>query len=182
VREQLGKDDFFKNKQAGAYPSNRQRLADKDGQIRGEVLVKGLEAINVQHLAKIQPKKPTRQIFEVYPHPAMVALFKLPRTLKYKSRPHRKPEERLSEFDKYVNHLRSLNKAAPPANLTDFIEEYHTFTGKRLKNFEDRLDAIFCAYIALYYWWWGDKKCHIFGDMEKGYIVTPYPGGSDDHT
>jgi predicted RNase H-like nuclease len=45
--------------------------------------------------------------------------------------------------------------------------------GKGLKNHEDLLDAIICAYTAYYYWYWGNRKCKIFGDKENGYIVTP---------
>ncbi|HXG22607.1 MAG TPA: hypothetical protein VNN62_26485 [Methylomirabilota bacterium] len=45
--------------------------------------------------------------------------------------------------------------------------------GKALKAYEDQLDAVFCAYLALYYWWWGAKRHRIFGNTEQGYIIAP---------
>jgi predicted RNase H-like nuclease len=48
-----------------------------------------------------------------------------------------------------------------------------TLKGAALKTREDGLDAITCAYIALYHARWGDTKSTVVGDMEVGYIVTP---------
>ena len=38
---------------------------------------------------------------------------------------------------------------------------------------EDALDAITCAYVALYRHRWGDARCPVVGDPATGYIVTP---------
>lgn len=45
--------------------------------------------------------------------------------------------------------------------------------GGRFKDYEDRLDAILCAYVAAHYWTWGTRRCAIVGTLEGGYIVTP---------
>jgi len=45
--------------------------------------------------------------------------------------------------------------------------------GQRLKNFEDWLDALFCAYLAYYFWYWGWERNELFGDIESGYILNP---------
>jgi predicted RNase H-like nuclease len=164
----------FGEYEAAAHSSNRSILRRyNNGTVRGEALVEQLAAIGIRHSAEIQPKQLARQVFEVYPHPAMVVLFKLDKTLKYKARPGRSPEYRREVFGKYRNHLLNLSNEMPPASL-ELPEIEQTLIGKRLKDFEDRLDAVFCAYVALYYWWWGKEKCHIFGTMEGGYIVTPY--------
>lgn len=164
----------FRKYQAGAHPANRLLLSQYNkGHLRGESLVEQLEDIGIRHSMTIQPRLPTRQVFEVYPHPAMVVLFKLEKTLKYKARLGRDLAQRQLAFHVYRNYLLNLSSATPPATL-ELAELDDTFRGKRLKGYEDRIDAVFCAYIALYYWWWGEEKCRIFGTMEDGYIVTPY--------
>lgn len=45
--------------------------------------------------------------------------------------------------------------------------------GKNLKAHEDRLDALCCAYLAYYFWFWGPDRNEIFGDAETGYIANP---------
>jgi predicted RNase H-like nuclease len=37
----------------------------------------------------------------------------------------------------------------------------------------DLLDGILCAYLAYYYWYWGEERSWIIGDVETGYIVLP---------
>jgi predicted RNase H-like nuclease len=44
--------------------------------------------------------------------------------------------------------------------------------GKALKGYEDLLDAVFCAYIAFYYWY-EPEKCLVIGNLNDGYIITP---------
>jgi predicted RNase H-like nuclease len=105
----------------------------------------------------------------------MVALFRLDRILKYKARPTISLAQRLEEFQRYQRHLRDLRQAEPQVVLPrSLLSETHlTKRGRALKAYEDQLDAVFCAYIALYYWWWGTERCRIFGDVERGYIVAP---------
>jgi predicted RNase H-like nuclease len=164
----------FRKYHAGAHPANRTLLSHYNkGNVRGELLVEQLEAIGIRHAMAIQPRQPTRQVFEAYPHPAMVMLFDLQKTLKYKARLGRDLAQRQLAFHVYRNYLLNLSSATPSATL-ELLELDQSFKGKRLKGYEDRIDAVFCAYIALYYWWWGMEKCRIFGTMDDGYIVTPY--------
>jgi predicted RNase H-like nuclease len=168
----------FHSFQAGAHPANRQRLgAYNGGEVRGEVIVRRLNALGIRHTPLISPRQPTRQVFEVYPHPAMVVLFGLSRTLKYK----RRGPGRLDAFREYQSHLRSLRTALPilclPESLNLLSEKNLEQRGAKLKAYEDQLDAVFCAYIGLYYWYWGIERCHVFADSAddyaKGYIVSP---------
>jgi len=161
---------------AGAHPANRQRLASYNGgTIRGEELLSRLATLDIQHDAVIVPRKPTRQAFEVYPHPAMVVLFQLERVLKYKAKPGIPLAQRVEAFRQYQQHLRNLRQRVPPAILPEALldTDHLSKRGRALKTYEDQLDAVFCAYLALYYWWWGTERCRIFGDMERGYIVAP---------
>ncbi|NJL34904.1 MAG: DUF429 domain-containing protein, partial [Chloroflexaceae bacterium] len=101
----------FGRYQAGAHPANRQRLTF-DGEVRGEALVHALEQCGFRYTPALAAGDTTRQITEVYPHAAMVALFGLERTLKYK----RKQQARavwLSEWQRYQHYLRGLTHADP---------------------------------------------------------------------
>jgi predicted RNase H-like nuclease len=161
---------------AGAHPANRQRLASyNNGEVRGEALLVRLAALDIRHDPVLTPRRQTRQAFEAYPHPAMVTLFRLNKVLKYKAKPRITREERLGAFCQYQQHLRHLRDKNPALPLPDSLlsETHLTKKGRVLKAYEDQLDAVFCAYIALYYWWWGAVRCRIFGDVARGYIVAP---------
>jgi predicted RNase H-like nuclease len=160
---------------AAAHSANRERLAAyNNGVVRGEILVTRFAELGIHHNPVFQPQQPARQVFEVYPHPAMVVLFGLDKTLKYKHKGKKRPfEERMEAFRVYQRHLDALKHSIPPAVLDETLLSEDRLVQRGLKNYEDQLDAAFCAYIALYYWWWGAERCHIFGNLERGYIVSP---------
>jgi predicted RNase H-like nuclease len=166
----------FARYQAGAHPANRSRLAF-DGIVRGEALVEGLAARGFVHAPEVAAGVPVRQVIEVFPHPAMVALFGLDRTLKYKAKPRRGADLRLSEWRRYQANLAALSAADPPlhgqAALT--AQDVAALRGRRLKDYEDQVDSLMCAYIALYAFRWGVARCRMFGTFEGGYIFTPVP-------
>ena len=166
----------FARYQAGAHPANRQRLA-QNGVVRGEALVAALAAMHFVHVPEIAVGAAVRQVIEVFPHPAMIALFDLPRTLKYKLKPNRSRECMLSEWVRYQTLLRELTRFDPPLHgHEDFASrEIAALRGRALKNYEDQIDALFCAYICLYAFRWGAAHCRMFGTMEGGYIFTPVP-------
>jgi predicted RNase H-like nuclease len=166
----------FGRYQAGAHPANRQRLTF-NGVVRGEALVEALAALGFEHRASINARTPARQVIEVFPHPATVALFGLDRTLKYKARPGRDMPTRLHAWQHYQGHLRALEQADPPLRGQAALLEQDVaqLRGGRLKDYEDRVDALMCAYIALYAFRWGDERCRSFGTMNDGYIFTPVP-------
>jgi predicted RNase H-like nuclease len=166
----------FGRYQAGAHPANRHRLAF-DGVVRGETLVAALEGRGFTHAPEVAAGAAVRQVVEVFPHPAMIALFGLSRTLKYKARPNRGADERLSEWRRYQAYLARLAQADPPlrgqAALTG--QDVAALRGRQLKSYEDQVDALMCAYIALYAFRWGMARCRVFGTIEGGYIFTPVP-------
>lgn len=166
----------FRRYDAGAHPANRQLLA-RDGEVRGEALVRHLEALGFRHVDRVAAGEPGRLVTEVYPHPAMVAIFGLARTLKYKARPGRTEADRRAAWRRYQDCLRSLGGAEPPiVGHEAFLGlDAAALTGRALKAYEDRADALFCAYIALYAHRWGAARCATFGDMRGGYIFTPVP-------
>lgn len=166
----------FGRYQAGAHPANRQRLA-YDGVVRGEALVAALEARGFVHAPAVAAGVPVRQVVEVFPHPAMIAIFGLARTLKYKAKPKRSREHLLAEWQRYRDLLRALPAADPPLHGHEplLAHDLTGMRGQRLKHYEDQVDALFCAYIALYAFRWGAARCRVFGTMHDGYIFTPVP-------
>ncbi|UZE93958.1 MAG: DUF429 domain-containing protein [Candidatus Pacearchaeota archaeon] len=164
---------LFREYHAGAHPANRKRLS-WDGEVRGERIVKLLEKKGFEHNPFLKRFEKTNKIIEVYPHPSIVVLFNLKHILRYKARPKRNYEFRWKEFEKYKKYLKNLEKANPKLKLPKeiFKKKIKGLKGKALKEFEDLLDSIICAYISYYYWCY-PEKCEVLGNMKKGYIMTP---------
>jgi predicted RNase H-like nuclease len=100
----------------------------------------------------------------------MVAIFNLPLILKYKAKPNRTYEERYKAFARYQSLLRRLPDIEIPKEILG--RDVKGLKASTLKEYEDVLDAIFCAYIA-YYAWKHPKRCAVLGSMREGYILTP---------
>lgn len=166
----------FARYHAGAHPANRSRLAF-NGVVRGEALVAQLEALGFTHDAEVTAQMPVRQIVEVYTHPALIAFFDLDRIIQYKARPKRSHEHRLAEFRRYQHYLRTLSTADPALHNTAALLDHDLqFPSKvRLKDYEDLLDGVLCAYIGQYLWRWGMARARVYGSMAEGYITTPVP-------
>ena len=172
AEEEVGK--LFRKYNAGAHPANRTRLSSWTGSIRGEDITNLLTKEGFKHDPNLKQFEETRKTFEVYPHPSIVVLFNLPKILQYKNKPHRDYEFRWNEFRKYQEHLKELEKAKPSLKLPPEItsRSLKGLKGNALKDYEDTLDGVLCAYIA-YYYWANPSKCAILGSVEKGYILTP---------
>jgi hypothetical protein len=119
-------------------------------------------------------------MIEVYPHPAMVSLFGLSFTLKYKAKRGRTVHDRRQAFAALTSHLEKLTMSNPPLSvattarweeLRDALVVAHS--NGQLDLVEDELDAYMCAYIGFYYWTHGASRCRVVGDVDSGYIITP---------
>jgi predicted RNase H-like nuclease len=129
---------------------------------------------------EVDPHSPAvRRAAEVYPHPALVVLFDLPRILQYKSKPGRTFPHLQAELLRLVTYLESLSTASPPlhlqrnpawSNLRAAVEA--ATTKAALKRSEDAIDAVVCAYIAAYATT-NPAKVHPLGTRTTGYILTP---------
>lgn len=162
---------------AGAYPANRTLLA-RDGVVRGEALVVRLgRRFNFVECAPIPQHGGGRYVCEAFPHPAHVALFGLPRTLKYKRKPGRTPEAVAAEFARYQQHLTSLRDADPPLVGLDAFTSVDPgrLRGQALQEFEETLDAITCAYVVYYAWHHGPAHQLVYGSVAEGHILVPRP-------
>lgn len=117
-----------------------------------------------------------RRAIEVYPHPATVALFRLDRTLKYKRGSH---VDRKSAMLQLTSHLEWLSGASPSMQVAgaswqavrNAVQEAQTHVALDLA--EDQIDAVVCAYVAMFFHHRRDETT-IFGSYpHNGYIVTP---------
>jgi predicted RNase H-like nuclease len=166
----------FRLYEAGAHPANRGLLA-RDGIVRGEDLVAQLRSLDFRYSDHIAANEDRRVVVEVFPHPAMVAIFKLQRTLKYKAKPGRSKETQLAAWRSYQEHLHNLRTADPTLiGLEELLAvDVASLAPTALKAYEDRVDAVMCAYIGLYAHRWGAERCMVFGSLEEGSIFTPVP-------
>jgi predicted RNase H-like nuclease/ppGpp synthetase/RelA/SpoT-type nucleotidyltranferase len=172
----LNKD--FAKYDAGAHPSNTGKREFRD-QPRGARIAARLGL-------DMNPRSGrSRRAIEVYPHPATVALFRLERILRYKQKPGRDVEVLRAELMRLLGFIEGL-VAGDPALLVDGRPGENgpspwqalrvaVETAKRkseLRVVEDQLDAVICAYVALF----RERRpgeTTTYGDFETGYIVTP---------
>ena len=163
----LGRD--FRRFEAGAHPSNTAKPEFADGTRAGR-LCRHFELDHDPGSAA------DRRALEVYPHAATIALFDLPRTLKYKDKKGRDLESLRSELLTLVGLVetvvdvddtwRSLRRQVEAAGRKS-----------QLKVVEDQVDAVVCAYIALF----ADRHpddITVYGDAATGAITTPALGSA----
>src|SRR5579862_4423364 len=128
-----------------------------------------LEALGFAHGAGMQARQPGRFQIEVHPHAATVSLFGLDRIVKYKRGSRQDKARGLRRLRRLMStHLPNLVPALSP-KLPAVPR-----TGP-LKPAEDRIDAVLCAYIAAYWWFWGKRRNRVYGSERGGYIVVPDP-------
>lgn len=157
--------------EAGARPVSRRSVAH----MRGEKIVARLAELGFRHSPAVRRQVPVRQVIEVYPHPGMVELFGLTKTLKYKACPERPYPLLWAELGRLRDLLRSLSTYEPALDGSSLLDgqDPHGLRGRALKRLEDLLDACFCAYTALHIWYWGEAGYRCFGDAQTGYILVP---------
>lgn len=157
---------------AGAHPSNTGKREFAQGP-RGARLA-GLLGLD------LDPSSASRwRAIEVYPHPATVALFRLGRTLKYKHKSGRPLTQLRSELLRLVRLLEQLRDAPVPLLLDEdegwkrLVSQIESAPRKiDLRNAEDQIDAVVCAYVAMF----AQRRADLtttYGDVDTGYIVTP---------
>jgi predicted RNase H-like nuclease len=155
---------------AGCYPANLNLPFAE----RTVSFGLALESRGFIHAPTIEPQKPGRYQIEVFPHPAIVHLFGLERILKYKKgRLSDRRLELLKLYNYIVDIMPTLEPPLHPPRLSNsFFSEIPT-TGVALKEAEDKLDSLICAYVAAHWWYWGEQRNFVLGDQGTGYIVVP---------
>lgn len=164
----------FRRFEAGAHPVNAGKPEFADGP-RAARLAAALGLV-------MDPRSPARRrAIEVYPHPATVVLFRLERTLKYKAKPGRDLDRLKSELLLLMDGVETLADADVPLHVAghrdwDELRRQAVSAERKsaLRRVEDPVDAVVCAYVALY----AARRpadVTIYGDFATGYIVTPSP-------
>ena len=159
-------------REASCHPTNMKKYPNA-GSVR---LAEALVADGHVHAPAITSRPQAPMIAEVYPHAAMVALFDLQKTIKYKQKWG--VDQQRTGLVILRSYLSALACAEPPLLhneqlsrwlATDLME----LRGRALKEYEDTLDALVCAYIAYCFWRWLWDKSEVFGDVDGGYILNP---------
>jgi predicted RNase H-like nuclease len=166
----------FSRYHASAHSSNLTNPSFRAG-VRAMELA---DRLDLETTPEFGHEQTLRRAIEVYPHTALVALFDLPLTLKYKAKRGRTVEGRRDEFASCMALIESLSSADPRIDVheserwTELTAEIASApTGAALDRAEDEMDAYICAYVGLYYWAHGLSRSRVVGDVETGYIVTP---------
>ncbi len=160
---------YFGKYHAGCYPANLNRPFAQ----RTVAFGQSLEDRGFMHAPSITALQPGRYQIEVFPHPAMVNLFQLSVILKYKKGNLSIRKAELQRLQDYFQQV--LPRLTPALDLGDcpLLQLPPHLTAKQLKAIEDQLDAIFCAYIGAYWWYWGGERNLVLGDHQTGYIIVP---------
>lgn len=157
----------YRRYKAGCHSSNLALYPDA-GSVR---LAERLAKKGFRHLG--DPVKQKWQI-ECFPHPALVELFQLDERLLYKKG---KVEHKKQGQIKLANLIRSLTSATPalrlPAQMKPLLEQEAIMAnrGRAIKQHEDALDALICAYIGACYA--NGVSAAVFGDTKDGYVYVP---------
>ncbi|MBF2099107.1 MAG: DUF429 domain-containing protein [Gloeomargaritaceae cyanobacterium C42_A2020_066] len=158
---------YFRAYHAGSYPANLGRPFAAHTLAFG----RSLEARGFRHAPHLEPQAAGRWQIEVFPHPAQVHLFSLPRILKYKKGSLAQRRQELTRLRAAIlEHLPHGRPALIPPDLPAIPQG-----GAALKTVEDMLDSLICAYIAAHWWLWGSARNWVLGNLEQGYMVIPAP-------
>jgi predicted RNase H-like nuclease len=162
----------FRRFEAGAHPANTGKPEFAD-------VPRAARLAHALGLDMDPRSSAARRAIEVYPHPATVVLFRLARTLKYKAKPGRSLDRLKSELLLLMDGVEELARTAVPLRVAghdDWVElRRQVIAAQRkcdLRRAEDPVDAVVCAYVALY-----AQRCPagvtVYGEFATGYIVTP---------
>ena len=159
---------YFGRYHAGCYPANLNRpFAHKTVNFGISLETKGFN-----HAPTIEPQQLGRFQIEVFPHPAIVNLFQLEKILKYKKGRLADRKLELLKLHKYIINI--LPTLEPNLAISDnFLDIENINSMSSFKTTEDKLDSLICAYIGAYWWYWGQTKNLVLGDVTTGYIVVP---------
>ncbi len=187
--------------EAGAYPANLNNPnlgpASKAGRLLSALLAEGARLVD-----RAEDANSGRLIFEMYPHPAMVELFALKQTIKYKKglvaqkrvgqreladaihvhlcAAGDRPRSRAAAWVRFVTrHLRTAAdrpRLRVDPTLEDLLREpQEPLRGRALKRREDALDAVVCAYVAA--WLDAGRPLQGLGEVGAGVVIAPQVHG-----
>ncbi|HET8564623.1 MAG TPA: DUF429 domain-containing protein [Candidatus Binatia bacterium] len=153
---------------AGVYPGNQEKCV-RPIRLCNKLMTHGFSP------DPFLPLRGGKRQLEIFPHLAQIALFGTKRIIKYKKGGVDYKRHGLKLFQCAIATLTNKN---PPLCSSRLLRELLTqdpdrLSGRELKGLEDRLDALLCAYMTLYFWQRGEEQCAVYGDLKTGYIIGP---------
>jgi len=143
-------------------PINRTLLTKYSPTIRSEVLYAKLADIGFK-----REYSSDKVIFEVYTHSTIGVCFNNNQILKYKRKKGRDTAFIKTQLLKYKDFLLHVIEAD-----TFFETDIALLKGQKIKDYEDKLDAITCAY-SLYYC--KENSCKFYQVEGVDTLITPIP-------
>jgi predicted RNase H-like nuclease len=126
-----------------------------------------LEGLGFAHGPAMEARGEGRFQIEVHPHAGSVSLFGLDRIVKYKRGTRAQRATGLRRLrGLMLTRLPEMDPALP-------LRLPGVPVKGPLKPLEDRIDAVFCAYLAAYWWRWAAARNRVYGSGDGGYIVVP---------
>lgn len=176
AERELGR--IYGSRHAGAYLATMAFLTRMNG-LAGPTLAAELRTrgFNLDPEG-LHRESPGRFALEVFPHPAHVEVFGLAAAMKYKKGRVAVRKEALAGYQSHLQRLLTaeLPQVAEAPTVTDALSPGALeVRGIALKNLEDRLDALTCAYVAYHCWRHGRDGFTVFGCGEHGSIAVPKP-------
>ena len=127
--------DFSKYK-ISMLPVNRKIMTKYSQTIKSELLYEALS-----ELGFLRDYNSSKTIFEVYPHSTIAVCFNNYEILRYKRKKGRTTEFLKEQLDIYKNYLLEV------IHVNSFFDtDVKLLRGKSLKEYEDMLDSLTCAY------------------------------------
>lgn len=167
AEQALGRD--FRRFQAGCHPSNTGKPEFAHG-TRGARVAARLGLV-LDHTAS------GPRALEVYPHAAAVALFDLPRILRYKNKPGRDLALLRAELLRLMDLLETVVATDACADWAGLRAQVLTTSTKAgLRRAEDPVDAVLCAHVARLADLEPASVVH-YGEAATGVITTPALAG-----
>ena len=164
--------DVYHPYDAHPYSTNLETRGEHH---RGGQLLRALEAhcgVLVEDPAK---RAAGRLIFETYPHPATVELFDIDRIIKYKNCVKDQMILGQKQLACAIRRYLCPDGAKPRLRCSDdldsLLEVPETILKSGLKNREDVIDGLICAYIAA--WVDAGRPSRGFGDVGDSVMIVP---------
>jgi len=93
--------------------------------------------------------------------------------LRYKHKAGRSWVEVHADWEVYRARLRSLDGRKPAMTFSDDVRkqigtDITQYRGTRYKQWDDLLDGILCAYLAYWFWHWGEEGTMVIGYAKTG--------------
>ena len=160
-----------------AHPHSTNRVNIKRfGEVpRGGQLLRALEAHCGDLVEDPAKRGAGRRVFETYPHPATVELFDIDRIIKYKNCVKDQMILGQKQLACAIRRYLCPDGAKPRLRCSDDLDSLldvpETILQSGLKNREDVIDGLICAYIAA--WVDAGRPSRGFGDVGDSVMIVP---------